>query len=75
VQFGARGAAGLTPRTPGRKPKLGAKDRELLAAAKENELLQRKLRVANALIALQKNHRERRSIFRKAWPVGQKLPL
>jgi transposase-like protein len=58
MQFGARGAAGLTARTPGRKPKLGAKDRELRAAAKENELLQRKLRVANALIELQKKAHE-----------------
>lgn len=58
TQFGARGEAGLASRTPGRKPKLSAKDRELLAVAKENELLQRKLRVANALIALQKKAHE-----------------
>lgn len=74
-QLGTNGEAGLTSRKPGRKPKLGAAGRELLAVTKQNETLQRKLRVANALIALQKNHRERRSIFRKAWPVGQKLPL
>ena len=54
TQLGLGGAAGLAARKPGRKPKLDAKDRELLAVTKENEVLQRKLRVANALIALQK---------------------
>jgi len=57
-QFGARGEAGLTSRTPGRKPKLGAKDRELLVITKQNEILHRKLRVANALIGLQKKAHE-----------------
>jgi hypothetical protein len=46
----AKGKAGLTSRRPGRKPKLGATNRALLAATKQNEILQRKLRVANALI-------------------------
>jgi transposase-like protein len=59
TQLGARGEAGLASRTPGRRPKLSAKDRELLAVIKQNEVLQRKLRIANALISLQKNHRER----------------
>jgi len=63
-QLGTNGEAGLTSRRPGRKPKLGATDRALLASTKQNETLQRKLRVANALIALQKNSRERPSIFR-----------
>ena len=54
TQFGARGVSGLASRTPGRKPKLSAKDRELLAVTKQNEVLQRKLRIANALIELQK---------------------
>ena len=58
LQFGARGAAGLVSRTPGRKPKLSAKDRELLVVTKQNEVLQRKLRIANALIALQKKAHE-----------------
>jgi transposase-like protein len=58
TQLGARGEAGLTARTPGRKPKLSAKDRELLAVTKQNEVLQRKLRIANALIALQKKAHE-----------------
>jgi len=57
-QLGTSGEAGLTSRKPGRKPKLGATDRALLAATKENETLQRKLRVANALIALQKKAHE-----------------
>jgi transposase len=54
AQLGTNGEAGLTARKPGRKPKLGATDRALLAATKQNETLQRKLRVANALIDLQK---------------------
>jgi hypothetical protein len=53
-QRGTSGEAGLTPRKPDRKPKLSAQDRELLAVTKLNETLQRKLRIANALIALQK---------------------
>ena len=57
-QFGTDGKAGLTSRKPGRKPKHGAKDRELLAVTKQNEILQRKLRVADALIALQKKMHE-----------------
>lgn len=58
LQFGARGEAGLASRTPGRKPKLSAKDRELLAVTRQNEVLQRKLRIANALIGLQKKAHE-----------------
>jgi transposase len=58
TQFGARGELGLASRTPGRKPKLSAKDRELLAVIKQNEVLQRKLRIANALIGLQKKAHE-----------------
>jgi transposase len=57
-QLGTSGEAGLTSRKPGRKPKLGATDRALLAATKQNETLERKLRVANALIALQKKMHE-----------------
>jgi transposase-like protein len=57
-QLGTNGEAGLTSRRPGRKPKLGATDRALLAATKQNEILQRKLRVANALIDLQKKAHE-----------------
>lgn len=57
-QLGTSGEAGLTSRKPGRKPKLGARDRELLAVTKQNETLERKLRVANAVIALQKKMHE-----------------
>ena len=57
-QLGTNGEAGLTSRRPGRKPKLSATDRALLAATKQNEVLQRKLRVANALIAMQKKMHE-----------------
>jgi transposase-like protein len=57
-QLGASGETGLTSRKPGRKPKLGVAGRELLAVTKQNESLQRKLRVANALIALQKKMHE-----------------
>ena len=57
-QLGGGGEAGLAPRTPGRKPKLDAKARALLAVTKENEALKRKLRIANALISLQKKAHE-----------------
>jgi transposase-like protein len=57
-QLGTSGEPGLASRKPGRKPKLGAAGRELLAVTKQNETLQRKLRVANALIALQKKMHE-----------------
>lgn len=57
-QFAAGGESGLTSRTPGRKPKLDAKARELLAVTKENENLKRKLHIANALIDLQKKAHE-----------------
>jgi transposase-like protein len=53
-QFCARGASGLEAQKPGRKPKLDAKDRELLAAAKELAAVKRKLEVAEAIIELQK---------------------
>lgn len=57
-QLGVGGEAGLASRKPGRKPKLDAKDRALLAATKEVDKLKRKLRVANALIDLQKKAHE-----------------
>ncbi len=57
-QLGARGAAGLAPQKPGRKPKLDEKDRQLLAALKENAVLKRKLQVAEAVIGLQKKAHE-----------------
>lgn len=57
-QFGARGAAGLEPGKPGRKPKLDEKDRQLLALTKRTAELERKLAIANALIGLQKKAHE-----------------
>lgn len=54
MQLGAHGAAGLVAQKPGRKPKLDAKDRQLLAMTKELARVQRKLLVAHALIDLQK---------------------
>jgi transposase-like protein len=67
-QLGARGTAGLEAQQPGRKPKLDEKDRRLAAATKEVAVLQRKLQVATALIALQKNLRGRGRP-----PIGQQL--
>jgi transposase-like protein len=57
-QFAARGAAGLKAQKPGRKPKLDDKDRQLLALTKRNAELERKLRIADALIGLQKKAHE-----------------
>ncbi len=57
-QFAARGADGLSAQKPGRKPKFDAKDLELLALKKENAKLEKKLRIANALIGLQKKAHE-----------------
>lgn len=53
-QFAETGREGLAGRKPGRKPKLDAKERELLAVKKQNEELERKLKIANAIIDLQK---------------------
>lgn len=57
-KLSARGAEGLAPRKPGRKPKLDDKDRQLLAATKKVAVLERKLLIANALIDLQKKAHE-----------------
>ena len=57
-QFAVGGEVGLIARTPGRKPKLDAKARELLAVTKENEALKHRLRIASALIDLQKKAHE-----------------
>jgi transposase-like protein len=58
TQLGVRGIAGLAAQKPGRKPKLDAKDRQLLAITKELARTQRKLLVAHALIDLQKKAHE-----------------
>ena len=57
-QLGTRGTAGLAPQKPGRKPKLDESARQLLALTKKNAELERKLKVANALIGLQKKAHE-----------------
>ena len=57
-QLGARGAAGLVPQKPGRKPKLDDKDRQLLAMTKELAVVKRQLLIANGLISLQKKAHE-----------------
>lgn len=53
-QLRANGTKGLEARKPGRKPKLDAKDRQLVSANKEIAKLRRQLEVANAVIDLQK---------------------
>jgi hypothetical protein len=58
-QVGRQGAAGLEPRKMGRKPKLDAKDRLNAALLKRTAVLERKLHIAEAVIALQKNGRAR----------------
>jgi transposase len=57
-QRAAEGEAGLSPRKPGRKPKLDEAGRQLLALTKKNAALERKLRMAEAIIALQKKAHE-----------------
>lgn len=67
-QLAVRGQDGLAPQKPGRKPKLDAKDRELLAAKKELASLKRKLHIANAVIDLQKKS------ARRAGPGAPRTP-
>lgn len=54
VQLAESGLSGLESRKPGRKPKLDAKDRRIAAQEKRIAELERKLHVADAVIALQK---------------------
>ena len=58
VQLGAHGAVGLEARKPGRKPRLDAKDRCIAELTKRTTELERKLYVADAIIALQKKAHE-----------------
>jgi len=58
TELGARGAAGLATKKPGRKPKLTEAERANVVLTKRNSELERKLRIANALIALQKKAHE-----------------
>lgn len=53
-QRASEGETGLSPRKPGRKPKLDEAGRQLLALTKKNAELERKLRMAEAVIDLQK---------------------
>ena len=58
VQLGAHSAAGLVAKKPGRKPKLTEAERVNVALVKRNAELERKLHIANVLIALQKKAHE-----------------
>lgn len=58
AQLGAHGAAGLAAKKPGRKPRLTQTERLNAELLKRNAELEKKLRVANALIALQKKAHE-----------------
>jgi transposase len=58
TELGTHGATGLAPKRPGRKPKLTEAERTNLALTKRNSELERKLHIANALIALQKKAHE-----------------
>lgn len=58
TQLGAHGAEGLAARKPGRKPKLTEAERRNAELTKRNAELERKLHIANALIALQKKAHE-----------------
>jgi len=58
TQLGVHGTAGLAGRKPGRKPKLTEAERRNAELTKRNADLERKLRIANALIALQKKAHE-----------------
>jgi transposase-like protein len=57
-QLDALGTSGLAPRKTGRKPKLDAKDRRNAELLKRNAVLERKLHIADAIIALQKKAHE-----------------
>jgi transposase-like protein len=56
--LGAHGSAGLLTKKPGRKPKLTEAERLNVQLTKRNAELERKLHIANVLIALQKKAHE-----------------
>jgi transposase-like protein len=58
TELGAHGEEGLAAKKPGRKPKLSEAERRNVQLEKRNAELERKLHVANALIALQKKAHE-----------------
>ena len=57
-QLGAQGAGGLEPRKVGRKPKLDAQERRFAELVKRQGVLEHRLKVAEAIIALQKKAHE-----------------
>ena len=58
MQLGMHGAAGLATKKPGRKARLTEAERRNIELTKRNAQLERKLHIANALIALQKKAHE-----------------
>ncbi len=58
TQLGAHGAAGLAAKKMGRKPQLTDLERRNIELTKRNSELERRLHVANVLIALQKKAHE-----------------
>jgi transposase-like protein len=58
THLGAHGASGLAAKKPGRKPKFTEAERLNVELTKRNAVLEKKLRIANALIALQKKAHE-----------------
>jgi transposase len=58
TQLGAHGAVGLATKKPGRKPRLTEAERRNVELTKRNAELERKLHIANVLIALQKKAHE-----------------
>jgi transposase-like protein len=58
TQLGAHGPGGLAAKKAGRKPKLTESERLNVQLMKRNAELERKLHVANVLIALQKKAHE-----------------
>jgi transposase len=57
-QLDAQGIGGLAPRKAGRKSKLDAKDRRNAELVKRIAVIERKLHIAEAIIALQKKAHE-----------------
>ena len=58
MKLGSHGAVGLAVEKPGRKPKLTEAERRIAELTASNARLERKLYIANALIALQKKAHE-----------------
>lgn len=71
-QLAGGGEAGLAARRPGRKPRLDAAGRALLAVTKENAALKRQLYIANALIDLQKKAHELLGLTLPELPEGER---